>query len=160
MAFFVLKPHAESRGHAAKTRVAGVLTPLFQRFSVNSNLLVYQFCTPCGASRNVQRRAGNGTVHRGEAAGCDDALDRNVSSDKSWLKMAYSRRWGLPSGRGRGLQFELKFCSSGDLEHGGLEHRGVGGRHDVALLGGGEHGDRLCRVGHQLPAVCRRLWCG
>src|ERR1700730_17757646 len=146
MALFVSKSHAESRGHAAKTHVARVLTPLFQRFSVNSNLLVYQFCTPAAPAATCRGGAGNGTVHRGEAAGCDDALDWNVSSDKSWLQMAYSRRWGLPSGRSGGLQLKFKFRSSGGLGHGGLEPRDVGERGGVALPSGGEHGDRLRRL--------------
>jgi hypothetical protein len=64
--------------------------------------------------------------------------------------MAYSRRRCLPSGRSGGLQLKckLKFSSSGRLEHGGLEPCDVGERDVVALLGGSEHGDRLCRLGH------------
>ena len=74
--------------------------------------------------------------------------------------MAHRRRRSLPSGRSGGLQLQFKLkLHPGEhrRELDGVEPRDVGERHDVALLGRGEHGDRLRRLGYQLPAVRRRL---
>ena len=63
--------------------------------------------------------------------------------------MACGCRRGLPTGRSGGLQLQLKLGSPGVvLERSGLDPRDVSERDVVALLGRGEHGDRVCRVGH------------
>ena len=73
--------------------------------------------------------------------------------------MAGRRRGGLPGGRGRGVQLKRKLDLAGEhcRKLARFEPRDVGERHDVALLGRGEHGDRLRGLGHELPAVRRRL---
>src|SRR6202161_1937929 len=89
---------------ASRSAKAEVLTPLLHRFSVNSNLLVNQFCAPVAQAAACSGGAVNGTVHRREAERCDGALGRNVSSDCRWLQMAGGRRRSLCSARSGGPQ--------------------------------------------------------